>query len=431
MSRLLALLDRLRPAFEAGPLRWLRPSFGAADAFLFSVDARTDAAPHVRGPNNVRRRMAGFALAALPCLAAAIYFFGWRVLATTAVTCAVGMLIQLTFAGVRKGPKMGTGSDSARCSPNRCQSPFSPQVREGFILTGLLYPLILPPALPLGLVAVGIAFGLVVGRELLGAAGRRGLNPALLGLCFLQAAYPAAMTAGWVRPAAGWPGGLACWLTSAPLGPAGPRVAGAVSLGPLGAPLDAATSATPLADAKLHGHFADGSAMLLGNHPGAAGETSALLIILAGVFLVLAGLANWRIIAATLGSFAVLLAFVAWARPGIFTEVWLDLAAANPTHTVCRFGADPTIAEHVAWHLQAGGLLFGTVFLATDPVTSPASNLGKWLYGSLIGGTTVLLRFLAGHTEGVALAILLGSFAAPALDALAARMHIWRLRHEG
>jgi Na+-transporting NADH:ubiquinone oxidoreductase subunit NqrB len=425
MSRLLALLDRLRPAFDpSGPLRWLRPAFASADALLFSVDARTDAAPHVRGPNNVRRRMAAFALAALPCLAAAIYFFGWRVLATTGVTCAVGMLIQLTFAGVRKGPA-GTGSDSARRWPNRCLSPSgSGQAREGFILTGLLYPLILPPALPLGLVAVGIAFGLVVGRELLGAAGRRGLNPALLGLCFLQAAYPAAMTAGWVRPASSWPGGLACWLTSAPLaaGPAGPRVAGAVSLGPLGSALDAVTAATPLADAKQFGQFADWSTLLLGNHPGAAGETSALLIILAGVFLVLTGLANWRVIAATLGSFALLLAVLAIARPDL-------VGGSGPALPGAAFG--PEFAEGVAWHLQAGGLLFGTVFLATGPVTGPVSNLGKWLYGLIIGCTTLLLRFLTAHTEGVALAILLGSFAAPALDFLAARIHIWRLRHEG
>jgi Na+-transporting NADH:ubiquinone oxidoreductase subunit B len=287
------------------------------------------------------------------------------------------------------------------------------------LLTVLLYPLILPPGLPLWVAGVGIAFGLIVGKELFGAAGRYPLNPALVGRCFLQVAFAPAMAGGYVMPAAGWPGGLACWLTPALSGGGGmgPRVAGALPLGPPGGALDAVTAATPLAAAR-HGQFDHWAAMLLGTHAGSAGETSAVLIVLGALMLVVTGVANWRTIAATLGSFAAVLAVLAWACPASFGPL------ASPV-------GPWAVPAHIAWHLLAGGLLFGAVFLATDPFTAPASDLGKWLYGILIGAAAVLIRFRTGHLEGVAFAILLGNIAAPLLDALAARGHVWRLRHEG
>ena len=365
MKLLLAMMDRLRPAFHTGPLRPMRPAFDAMDAFLFSVPDRVELAPHVRGPNNIKRYMSAVIVAVMPCIAAAIYFFGWRVLAMIVVTYVAGLSVELLFAILRKE-----------------------EINEGFFVTGLLYPLILPPNLPLWMVAVGIVFGVVVGKELFGGTGRNPFNPALVARCFLLIGVPTAMSSGWAVPAGGLPGGFGRWS------------------------IDAVSQATPLAAAK-HGTYADVSTLILGNSTGCAGETSALLIVLAGLVLLVTGVASWRTIVGLLGSFAVLLAILAWAAPGSFGRPGWDI---------------PSL---VGWHLLAGGLLFGAVFMATDPVSSPFTNLGKWGYGIIIGASTVLIRHLTGYVEGIMFAILLGNIAAPVLDEMATRLYLRRVRDEG
>ena len=162
-----------------------------------------------------------------------------------------------------------------------------------------------------------------------------------------------------------------------------------------------------------HGSYADVSTLILGNSTGCAGETSALLIVLAGLFLLVTGVASWRTIVGLLGSFAVLLAILAWAAPGSFGRPGWDI---------------PSL---VGWHLLAGGLLFGAVFMATDPVSSPFTSLGKWGYGIIIGASTVLIRHLTGYVEGIMFAILLGNIAAPVLDEMATRLYLRRVRDEG
>jgi Na+-transporting NADH:ubiquinone oxidoreductase subunit B len=149
----------------------------------------------------------------------------------------------------------------------------------------------------------------------------------------------------------------------------------------------------------------------LGSVSGSAGETSAILIILGGIFLLFTRVANWRIVASILGSFIILTSAliiggaVAYPLPGVF----------NP----------------VMWHLFAGGLLFGAFYMATDPVTSPTTNAGKWFYGIIIGSTTVLIRNFTGYVEGVTFAILLGDIVAPILDEIVVEIRIRRLRYEG
>lgn len=362
MRLLRRFLDRVRPAFEeGGRLRRMRPVYEAADNFFFAPAARTPGPPHVRDPLDVKRLMSTVIIALVPCVAAGVYFFGLRVLAMIAVSYAVGGAVEVLFAVVRRE-----------------------EINEGFLVTGLIFPLILPPGLPLWMVAVGIAFGVLVGKELFGGTGRNLFNPALVGRCFLAIGYPVAMTGLWIVP-----GGVLAGRVGQYVGPG---------------TADAITGATPLVLAR-QGTWAPLKDLLLGNVAGSVGETSALAVVLGGGFLLLTRVANWRTVAGVLGSFALMAGGLHMARPAVFGPV--------------------------GWHLAAGGLLFGAVFMATDPVTSPIRNGAKWAYGILIGALTVLIRNLTGYVEGVMFAILLGNIAAPLLDEAAVRLRLHTLGRKG
>lgn len=362
MKWLLEIFKRLRPNFEeGGRLGLARPLFDAAENFFFAPSSRTPGAPHVRDPLDVKRFMSAVIIAMLPCFVASVYFFGLRVIAMIVVSYAVGGAVEVLFAVVRKE-----------------------DINEGFLVTGFIFPLILPPALPLWMVGVGIAVGVLIGKELFGGTGRNLFNPALVGRCVLAIGYPVAMSSRWLVPGEGTFGRIAQYID--------------------GTVADAVSGATPLGAAK-QGTWADLSSLFFGNVSGSVGETSALLIILGGLFLVFIRVANWRTVAGILASFAFLAALLHQADPGSYGPV--------------------------AWHLCAGGLLFGAFFMATDPVTSPITNAGKWGYGIIIGISTVLIRNLTGYVEGVMFAILLGNIAAPILDEVAVRVRVWRLRGEG
>jgi len=287
-------------------------------------------------------------------------------LAMIIVSYAAGLTVEAIFAMVRKEG-----------------------INEGFFVTGILWPLILPPNLPLWMVALGVAFGVFIGKELFGGTGRNIFNPALVGRCFLSLAYPKTMAASWIEPSHELVGGLLTWV---------------------GPPLDAVSGATPLALA-TQGEMGSIAHLLLGSVSGSAGETSAILIILGGIFLLFTRVASWRTVVSMLGSFVILTGAliaggaVAYPIPGVFGPVM--------------------------WHLFAGGLLFGAFFMATDPVTSPTTNVGKWFYGIIIGSTTVLIRNFTGYVEGVTFAILLGNIVAPILDEIVVGIRIRRLRNEG
>ena len=360
MKILLDIFERLRKHFEGdGKLRAAKPLFGAAENFFFSPSTRTVRSPHVRDPLDVKRFMSMVIIALIPCVLASVYFFGLRVLAMIVVSYAAGGAVEVLFAIVRKE-----------------------EINEGFLVTGLLFPLILPPALPLWMVAVGVGFGVLVGKELFGGTGRNLFNPALVGRCFLALAYPKAISASWVKPIAEFPGRLMQYVSSSSV--------------------DAMTSATPLGMAK-QGQLTDLSDLFFGNVSGSIGETSALLIIIGGVFLLLTRVSNWRTVAGILGSFTLFSTGLHWSGSMTATPLW---------------------------HLSAGGLLFGSFFMATDPVTSPTTNAGKWVYGMIIGLTTVLIRNFTGYVEGVTFAILLGNIAAPILDEVVVRFRMKRWRNE-
>ena len=362
MKLLMNIFDRLRPNFEeGGRLRPMKPVFDATENFFFAPAARTENAPHVRDPLDVKRFMSMVIVALAPCVLLSFYFFGLRVLAMIAVSYAVGGAVETLFAVVRKE-----------------------EINEGFLVTGLIFPLILPPALPLWMVGVGVAFGVLVGKELFGGTGRNLFNPALVGRCFLALGYPAAMSANWVHPGTGLTGRLLQYVDASQI--------------------DALSSATPLVAAK-QGTFASMQSLLIGNVSGSVGETSAIAIILGGLFLVMIRIANWRTVMGALGVFALLGFVFHYALPETFGPV--------------------------GWHLCAGGLLFAVFFMATDPVTSPVTNGGKWMYGIIIGTITLLIRNLTGYVEGAMFAILMGNIAAPLLDEIIFRARLRGLPHEG
>ena len=352
------ILNKIQPLFEGGKLSRLNPLFQATDHFLFAAPDKNLNSPFGRDPMDVKRYMILVILAVLPCFFASVYFFGWRIIWMLLVSYAAGLSVEVLFAVI-----------------------WEDEINEGFFVTGFLFPLILPPALPLWIVAVGVIFGVVVGKEVFGGTGRNLFNPALVGRVFLALGYPTAMTANWILPADGKWGRLI----------------------PKALEVDAITSATPLVSAK-GGNLAAPIDLFLGSVTGSAGETSALAVLIGGVFLVLIGIASWRTVLSILLSFTALTAVLHAVLPDSVSPVWFNLLS--------------------------GSFLFGTFFMATDPVSGPVTQGGKWAYGIIIGVTAILIRSFSGFVEGVMFAILFGNICAPLIDEVVIRTKIRRYAGE-
>ncbi|MBC8379446.1 MAG: RnfABCDGE type electron transport complex subunit D [Planctomycetes bacterium] len=361
MKLLFQLFEKVSPIFEeGGKLSFMKPLYEAMENFFFSPSSKTLRPPFSRDPLDIKRYMTMVIIGLLPCVAASIYFFGLQIIPIIIVSYMAGGAVEVAFACIRKEP-----------------------IAEGFLVTGLIFPLVLPPTTPLWMVAVGCAFGVFVGKEVFGGTGRNLFNPAIVGRCFLALAYPGPMSSSWVEPGHGVTGRLLQYVTSANV--------------------EAITTATPLIHAK-HGLFEDASHLVLGSISGSIGETSGLMVLCGGIFLLLTKVANWRTVVGILGSVAVF-------------ESILN-------------GVNPEQYAPAMWHLFAGGLLFGAFFMATDPVSSPSTNEGKWIYGILIGVVTILIRNFSGYVEGVMFAILLGNIAAPIIDEMVFSVRLRMLKNE-
>jgi len=360
---LLRLFERNRYRFEEGRrLARYGCIFEALEGFFFGDSTATLGAPHVRDPIDIKRFMSMVIVGLVPSLACALYFFGLRLVAMILVSYVVGGIVEVAFAMIRKEG-----------------------INEGFLVTGMLFPMILPPTTPLWMVALGVAFGVFVGKELFGGTGRNLFNPALLGRCFLFLAYPSALSSNWVKPGSG--------------------VSGRIFEFVMPSNVDAMSQATPLALARQgQAGSIDVINLFLGNVSGSIAETSALAIILGGIFLLLTRVASWRSVAGTLASAAVCAAVLHFRDPERFAPV--------------------------LWNLCAGGLLFAAFFMVTDPITSPATNGGKWIYGLIIGSATIMIRNFTGYVEGVTFAVLLGNIVAPVLDEIVVYMRLRRLQYE-
>lgn len=322
-----------------------RPAWNTISTFFFSLKTVTSlSGPHIRDNTDLKRYMSVVMAAAAPTVLASIYFYGWRCMAVVILSYVVGIIIELGFAIHNKE-----------------------EVTEGMFVTCILYPMILPPTIPFWMATVGIAVGIILGKEIFGGTGKNIFNPAIVGRTFLAVTFPVEMSAKWVLPFQGGLGGFVHWSHSA----------------------DVITSATPLGSFK-NGNPENLLNMFFGTTSGSMGETSALIIIICGVFLVLTRVANWRLPLATIAA-ALMLAFI--------------MNIVNPG----RF-APPL------YHLLGGGLLFGAFFMVTDPVSAPFTSAGKWIYGALIGVVTIVIRNLSGYPEGMMFAILLLNMFAPVLD---------------
>jgi Na+-translocating ferredoxin:NAD+ oxidoreductase subunit D len=315
---------------------------------------RLAAAPHLHAGTAVGRRLRHTLIALLPVTVFAVALFGLAALATLIVAIVACLLAERLCA-----PRSALGDGSA-------------------LLTGLLLGLSLPPALPLWMVAVGGAVAILVGKHLFGGLGGLVFHPALVGRVFLQAAFPVAMAQGWLAPFAS---GRASELPGTSL--AAPFMAP-------GAAYDGISGATPLAAARLGDGAPPIADLWMGTVAGSVGETSALLLLLGGLYLVAVRAADWRIPTALLASVAVL--------SGALHEL------------------DPARYPGVLTALGSGGLMLGAWFLATDSTSSPMTRSGAWIYGAAIGALVVLIRQFSGQPEGVMYALLLGSALTPHID---------------
>jgi electron transport complex protein RnfD len=320
-----------------------------------TLEIRTS--PHVLSGYSVDTIMFNVVLAILPTAAFGVYAFGW----TAALTIATG-IASCNLA------------EHAMCRLSRKPSTLGDWSAT---ITGLLYALTLPPHLPLWMTAVGGVVAIVLGKALFGGLGNNPFNPALVGRAVLQAAFPVAMTS-WL-PAFS-PSRFAA-LPSSTLTP------------PFTRPVyDAISGATPLAAWKFGHQLTDTRELALGLVSGSTGETSALLILLGGAYLVARNMMNWRITAGMLAATA-------------------GLAAA-------LHASDTSAYPSASFMLFSGGLMLGAVFMATDMVASPMTNGGCWVYGAVIGLLVVVIRVWGGMPEGVMYAILMGNAISPQIDRL-------------
>ncbi len=327
-------------------LKKLKPILLATDELFFGTDKVTTL-PHIVDYIDIKRFMSFVIVGLIPATLAAIYFWGLRVIAVIMVSYIFGGLVEVAFAITRKK-----------------------EIHEGFLVTGLIFPLILPPGVPLWVVAIGIIFGVIFGKEAFGGTGRNIFNPAIVGRIFLTIAFPNIMTMHWQQPFTGGWGGFLHYQNG----------------------IDAITTATPLALLKNQGIITSYMNLLLGQNAGCIGETFRIGIIAGGLFLILTKIVDWRLPLAYL-----------------VTVFIFPLFSNRLLHT--GFALAP-------FQILSGGLLLGAFFMATDPVTSPFTKPGRWIAGVLLGILTVLIRGLSGYVEGVMFGILLVNVFTPLIDTI-------------
>jgi len=389
-----SFFDRIEPHFVKGG-RYERyfPMYEMVESFLFTPKTVTTAAPHARSYVDMKRIMTYVVIATIPCILMGLYNVGlqantaladfpatgWRAaiieffgigfnpqnplanfmhgllyfLPIYITTLVVGGIWEVLFATVRRH-----------------------EVNEGFLVSSMLYALILPASTPLWQVALGISFGVVIGKEVFGGTGKNFLNPALTGRAFLYFAYPAQMS------------GDAIWV-----------------------PVDGFTGATALAVTASDGVQAlaaqgmSWSSSFIGTIPGSIGETSTLACLIGLAFLLITKIANYRLV---LGCLAGMIGF----------SYLLNLIGSD---------SNPMFAMPWYWHLVIGGYAFGLVFMVTEPVSASHTNMGRYIYGALIGVMVVMIRVInPAFPEGMMLAILFGNVFAPLIDHFVVQANIKR-----
>ncbi len=361
---------------KGGKFEKLHYLFEANETFLFSPASTTkNKGVQIKDAIDLKRMMMTVVIAMIPCLIFGIFNVGYQhniatggattflsldnflfgarwVLPIVLASYVAGGLIEVVFAIIRKHP-----------------------INEGFLVTGMLIPLIVPPTIPLWQVALATVFGVMVGKEIFGGTGMNVLNVAMTARAFLYFAYPSQISG-------------AVWTQLADATP----VDGYTGATALSIAYDTSTAGTGSVVSAL-GDFFSLNNMFMGFIPGSIGETSTLMALLGALILVFTGVGSWKIIVSVFGG-----AFIMGA---IFNAVGLNGFMDLPAH----------------YHLVMGGLAFGAVFMATDPVSAAQTETGKWIYGLLIGMFTVLIRVVnPAYPEGIMLAVLFMNVFAPLID---------------
>ena len=359
------ILSSVKPHFElGGKLEKLYPAYDAFETFLFVPDHTTHKGTHIKDAIDLKRTMAFVVLAMLPCILFGMWNIGdqyysalnveatffenlifgfWKFLPLLIVSYAVGLTVEFAFA-ISRGHS----------------------VNEGYLVSGMLIPLIMPVDVPLWMLAVSVVFAVVIGKEVFGGTGMNILNPALTARAFLFFAYPSYMS------------GDKVWVHGASVD----GYSGETILGALAANTQNWNSLLWNATDALYGFI-----------PGSVGETSFIAILLGAAILIFSGIGSWRIILFTfLGGYLTALLFNLWG---------VNALMSTPAHI----------------HLIIGGFAFGAVFMATDPVTATQTNQGKIIYGLLVGFFAIVIRvFNPAYPEGMMLAILFMNVFAPLID---------------
>ena len=375
-------LDALKKKYEGTKMQ---ATFGAFHTFLYTPNDTTKSGSHIRVADDLKRTMNMVVLAMVPVLIFGIFNTGYQhYLALGEIERATNGFFSATFwswgnfsvGAIAVLPLViisyvvGLGVEFIFATIN------NHEVEEGYLVTGMLVPLIVPVDIPIWMLIVAIVFGVVIGKEVFGGTGMNILNPALTIRAFLFFAYPT------------WMSGDKVWVLGAEAMKGQP---------------DAISGETVLGTLAQGGEAPGVMDMFYGFMPGSIGETSALLILLAGIFLIFTKIASWRImVSAVVGSLVMGLIFNWVTSANLISE----------TNTF--YGLMNTEYWH---HLLMGGLAFGIVYMATDPVTASQTTKGKWIYGFLIGFIAVMIRvFNPAYPEGVMLAILLMNVFAPTID---------------
>ena len=373
MNGLRNLVDKIKPTFEkGGKLGFLHSTFDAFETFLFVPNTVTKKGAHVRDCVDLKRIMIMVVLALVPAMLFGIWNTGYqhklafglndwgfwnmiwygalKVIPLYIVAYVVGLAIEFVSAQIN-----------------------GHEVNEGYLVSGMLIPLIVPVDVPLWMLAIAVAFAVIIGKEVFGGTGMNIWNPALLTRAFLFFSYPSMMSGDTV-----WTGGVTRFMNEGIAFQAGNGL------------VDGFSGATPLANATLENLSPKFMDMIIGTIPGSVGETSVIAILIGAFILLWTGVASWKImVSSVVGGLAIgYLGYAVGATdlPGYY-------------------------------QLVMGGFLFGTVFMATDPVTSAQTECGKWIYGFLVGALAVTVRIWnPGYPEGMMLAILLMNTFAPLID---------------
>lgn len=285
-------------------------------------------------------------LSLMPILIGSIYFFGWRTLVLLAVVTFFGVLTEQLF-----------------------EKRHNKKVTEAVFVTCYLFTLTLPASTPLWAAAIGIIFGVAFAKGVFGGFGFNIFNPALAARTFVYVTFPEPLTISWNTVASGFPGGFAKYITPA---------------------VDSISQSSPLIHFNQTGQMLPLKQLILGNSAGSLGETSAVLILIAAIYLLYTKTADWRLILSPIVGFLTL-------------------------NTILFFSNVPNIPNPI-FSLFSGGFLFLSVFMATDPITAPRTKEGKWVYGILIGVVTIIIRFFGMFAEGAMFAVLIMNTFVPIID---------------